>query len=141
MVLLVCRENQVVQQLATGDRGVVAEIRVDKPGAVFQMRIGAHHKTHGLAAIEHQAAQTNNAVDQFHAFADLRRLFFTGADGQVLELIGALDVARRADADILDDLAVLDDAIIADGAIKTPAESNCFWVVSPNRCIRGASSR
>src|SRR5262245_58076349 len=72
VVLFVCREYQRVQYLAAGYRRIIGEIRVDEPGAVFQLRITAHDKPHRLYAIENPAPRSDDAVHQFASFADLR---------------------------------------------------------------------
>ena len=69
----------------------------------LSLRVVAHHEPHRLAAVEDVAAQPDDAVDQLDALADLRGLLGAGVDRQVLELVGALDVAARADLDVLED--------------------------------------
>ena len=117
MVLLVRREDEVVEHLAAGDRGVVAEDGVDQAGAELEGAVVADHETDGRAGIEDAAAEAHDAVDQDHVLADLRRLLLGGVDGDVLEFAGALDVAGGADPGILDDGGILDHTAFAHGAV------------------------
>jgi hypothetical protein len=71
MMLLMDRKDEVVEDLAAGDRGVVPQYRMNKPGAVFKIALFSYDETHCLGAIEDVAAVTYDAVYQFHPFAYL----------------------------------------------------------------------
>ena len=57
---------------------------MDQAGAVGELRVIAQDKPHCLAAVEHTAAPADDAIDQLHAFADLRGFLAIGVDRQVL---------------------------------------------------------
>ena len=116
-MLFVRREDQVVQDFAARNGGVVAQHGIDQAGAVFEVAVVAQHKTGGHYRVEDMATVAGDAVDQNDTLADLRWLFLGGVDGDILELAGTFDVAVWTDLGILQDPAVLDDRGFADGAI------------------------
>ena len=117
VVLLVRREDEVVEDLAAGNRGVVAEDGVDQAGAELEGAVVADHEADGRAGVEDTAAQAHDAVDHDDVLADLGRLLLGGVDRDVLELARTLDVAGGADLRVLDDGGILDHASLADGAV------------------------
>ena len=121
VVLLVRREDQVVQDLTAGNRAVVSKEGMDKPGAVLEVRVVAHHETDTDDIVENMATVADYTVHQHHALAYLRRLLLRGVYGHVLELAGALDIAVVTYFRILDDGAVLDDRVVPDRTVIAPA--------------------
>ena len=118
MVLLVRREDEVVEHLAAGDGGIVAQHGVNQTGAVFEVAVVAQHETRGRDGVENVATVTGDAVDQNHALADLRGLLLRGIDGDILQLGSALDVAVGTHFRVLENPAVLDDAAFVNRAVK-----------------------
>ena len=117
VVLLVGRENEVVENLAAGYGAVVAEHGVNHPRAVFEVAVGADYELDGGASVENAAAVTHDSVDQNHVLPNLGRFLLGRVDGYVLELACALDVAARAYLHILDDLGSLDHTTVAYGTV------------------------
>ena len=72
-MLLVKRENQIIEQFTAGHRAVVAENRVQKPRAVLELAVSPQHKAHRDRLIKRLASVAHNAVHQLHAFPDLTR--------------------------------------------------------------------
>ena len=76
MMLLMCREYQVVENFAAAYCAVVTQHRINQPRPVLQIGITTQHKSHSLTAVEYMTAVPDDAVDHLNAFTDLRRLFF-----------------------------------------------------------------
>ncbi len=114
VVLLVEREQQVADQLAAGDCGIVAEHGIEQPGAVLELAVASDHEADGDGVVEHAASVAHNAVDKHDALADLRDLVRRGEHRNVLELQRPLDVRARADLGVLDQNRILDDGVVRD---------------------------
>ena len=71
VVLLVRREDKVVQHLAARDGGVVAQHRVNQAGAIFQVTVVTEHKTGGHHRIEDTAAVARDTIDEDDTLTDL----------------------------------------------------------------------
>src|SRR5574344_1537359 len=110
VMLLVRREDKVVQHLAAGDGAVVPEHGINQAGAIFKIAVASYDELHGSAAVEYPAAIAHDAVDEDDVLADLHRFLFARVDCDVLQLARALDIAIRADLGVLDDLGGLDHA-------------------------------
>src|SRR5882672_8576763 len=127
MVLLVGGEDKGIQDLAAGYGGIVAQVRVDKPGPIFQLGMGGHDKTDGFHAIEYATAITYDAIHQLAAFPDLGLGLGGGVDGDVLYFIGAFQVGVAAYPYVLDDLTILDNGAIPDlSVITSPVIKDLF---------------
>ena len=70
-MLFVRWEDQVVQDFAARDGGVVAQHGIDQAGAIFEVAIVAQHETGGHHGIEDVATIAGDAVDQNDTLADL----------------------------------------------------------------------
>ena len=71
MVLLVSREDQVVEDFAAGNGAVVAHYRVDDPRPVFEVAVGSDDEFDRNATVEDTASVTHDSVDKNDVFANL----------------------------------------------------------------------
>src|SRR5687767_7713318 len=126
MVLFVRRKDQRVQHFAAGDSRIIAQVRVDQPRAIFQLRKRGQYKTYGFHPIENPATKTNDAIYQFTTFTYLRSGIGGRINGDILDLIGAFDISIAANVYIFQYTAVLDNRSIANGAIISSAYIKFF---------------
>ena len=117
VMLLMRREDKVVEHLAARNRAVVPEYGIDDTGTVFKVAVGSDDKLDGSAAIEDAAAVAHDSVDQDYVFPYLGRLALGRIDGDVLQLACTFNIASGADLDIFDDFGSLDDAARTHGAV------------------------
>ena len=103
VMLLMRREDKVVEHLAARNRAVVPEYGIDDTGTVFKVAVGPDDKLDGSAAIEDTAAVAHDSVDQNHIFPYLGRFALGRIDGDVLKLACTFNIASGADLDIFDD--------------------------------------
>ena len=71
VVLLVSREDQVVEDFAAGNGAVVAHYRVDDPRPVFEVTVGSDDEFDRNATVEDTASVTHDSVDKNDVFANL----------------------------------------------------------------------
>ena len=71
VVLLVSREDQVVEDFAAGNGAVVAHYRVDDPRPVFEVAVGSDDEFDRNATVEDTASVTHDSVDKNDVFANL----------------------------------------------------------------------
>ena len=71
VVLLVSREDQVVEDFAAGNGAVVAHYRVDDPRPVFEVAVGSDDEFDRNATVKDTASVTHDSVDKNDVFANL----------------------------------------------------------------------
>ncbi len=70
-MLFVSGKDQGIQYFATGNGRIISQVRIDQPGAIFQLRIGGQNKTDCFYTIKYPASMSDDSIYQFTAFTDL----------------------------------------------------------------------
>ena len=71
VMLLMERENQIVQKLAAGNRRIVSQNRINEARSVFQLTVSSKNKTYAHCLIEHMGTVAYNSVHKLNPFAYL----------------------------------------------------------------------
>ena len=154
VVLLVSREDKVVQNLAAGYRRVVAHQGIDEASAVLEVAVVADNELHRSAGVEYLASVAHDSVYEYDVLPNLGRLALGRVDGDVLQLGGAFDIAGLPYPDILEDGRILYHAAAAYGAViaamavdrflgdfqELLPERRVVYVLRPHIGIRGDHS-
>ena len=91
-MLFVRGKDKIVQYFAARNRRVISEERMDQPGSVFEIGVVSKNEANRFGTVKDMAPVTDDAIDEFNSFSNLRWLGFGRVDRQILKLISSFDI-------------------------------------------------